>query len=62
MYKKFCNKCQRSSFSSNEVGKWICPTCGEDLTGSPYYNATTLKPLTTSPKLVQRKYSNKALV
>lgn len=31
MFRKNCYKCQRSSFSSEKRGVWICPVCGEDL-------------------------------
>jgi ribosomal protein L37AE/L43A len=37
MYKKVCSRCTRSSFSSTELGDWICPSCGNDLTNSPFY-------------------------
>lgn len=37
MYKKVCNRCTRSSFSSTETGDWICPSCGHDLTEAPFY-------------------------
>ncbi|WP_139367291.1 hypothetical protein [Metabacillus halosaccharovorans] len=32
MYKKLCNRCYHSSYSSCNVGKWFCPTCSQDLT------------------------------
>ncbi|MBG9543808.1 hypothetical protein ACOSZF_04490 [Cytobacillus firmus] len=41
MYKKVCDHCKKSSFSSSEIGKWICPICGSDLTGNPFFDAMT---------------------
>ncbi len=32
MYKKHCNRCYRSSYSSCKIGEWLCPTCNSDLT------------------------------
>jgi len=32
MYKKHCNRCYHSSYSSCNIGKWLCPTCSQDLT------------------------------
>jgi len=32
MYKKYCNRCYHSSYSSCHVGQWLCPTCNQDLT------------------------------
>lgn len=32
MYKKYCNRCFHSSYSSCNVGEWLCPTCSQDLT------------------------------
>ncbi len=32
MYKKHCNRCYHSSYSSCHVGEWLCPTCSQDLT------------------------------
>jgi ribosomal protein L37AE/L43A len=37
MYKKVCNRCTRSSFSSTEIGDWICPSCGQNITEAPLY-------------------------
>lgn len=39
MYKKFCERCQRPSFSSSETGEWKCPVCRNDLTNLPYFDA-----------------------
>jgi ribosomal protein L37AE/L43A len=41
MYKKNCQRCSRASFSSTEAGEWICPSCGNDLTASPFFQATS---------------------
>lgn len=35
MIKKHCPKCKKYSFSASANGKWICPTCGYDLTFKP---------------------------
>lgn len=32
MFKKTCTLCNKSSYSSNDKGKWICPYCANDLT------------------------------
>lgn len=32
MYKKHCTRCYHSSYSSCQVGEWLCPTCSHDLT------------------------------
>jgi ribosomal protein L37AE/L43A len=58
MYKKICNRCTRSSFSSSEYGEWLCPSCGNNLTESPFYKATILQnvSVTTTKKL--EKYKN----
>jgi ribosomal protein L37AE/L43A len=45
MYKKICNRCNRNSFSSTEIGEWLCPSCGYDLTGSPFYGLSLYEPL-----------------
>ncbi|UII56515.1 endonuclease Q family protein [Cytobacillus spongiae] len=49
MYRKNCTKCNRPSFSSSEVGKWICPICGNDLTGYPFFDAVTLERIPIYP-------------
>ncbi|WP_156791534.1 hypothetical protein [Bacillus sp. SG-1] len=41
MYKKNCQRCSRPSFSSTETGEWICPSCGNDLTASPFFHASS---------------------
>ena len=32
MYRKNCYICYRASYSSCEMGEWLCPACGNDLT------------------------------
>jgi len=32
MYMKKCTKCYKKSYSSNRLGKWVCPYCGANLT------------------------------
>jgi hypothetical protein len=32
MYRKNCYICYRASYSSCEMGEWLCPSCGNDLT------------------------------
>ncbi len=32
MYRKNCYICHRASYSSCEMGEWLCPSCGNDLT------------------------------
>jgi uncharacterized Zn finger protein (UPF0148 family) len=32
MYQKLCPKCHKSSFSSYESGRWMCPSCNNNLT------------------------------
>ncbi|KAB2336086.1 hypothetical protein F7731_11275 [Cytobacillus depressus] len=43
MYQKHCDQCHRSSFSSSELGGWLCPVCGKDLTKYPFFDAMTLE-------------------
>ncbi|MDQ0155558.1 hypothetical protein [Robertmurraya andreesenii] len=43
MYQKNCEICHRASYSSSEVGKWICPICGNDLTNQPFFDAMTFE-------------------
>ncbi|WP_176474384.1 hypothetical protein [Peribacillus simplex] len=47
MYRKNCHTCHRASFSSSEYGKWICPTCGEDLTAQKAHAALTIERINT---------------
>ncbi len=35
MFKKFCPRCKKFSYSATRGSKWICPTCGYDLTDKP---------------------------
>ncbi len=35
MVKKFCPKCRSFSYSAKTQGRWICPSCGYDLTLKP---------------------------
>jgi|GEM_PF-811650 len=32
MLEKRCTHCQRNSYSSGDLYRWICPYCGKDLT------------------------------
>lgn len=32
MYKKICPYCHRSSYSAAKESKWVCSTCGQDIT------------------------------
>lgn len=32
MLKKVCPYCGKSSYSASDRGKWICPSCDEDIT------------------------------
>ncbi len=43
VYRKDCSRCMRPSFSSSEIGEWICPICGKDLTDAPFFHAITLE-------------------
>lgn len=52
LYRKNCHKCLRASFSSAEYGKWLCPTCGEDLTVQKAHDALTIERINTP----QRNY------
>lgn len=45
MYRKNCDKCYRASYSSNEIGEWLCPVCGNNLTQHPFFDAMTLEKL-----------------
>jgi len=35
MLKKYCEECQRYSYSTSDSGQWRCPSCGADLTEAP---------------------------
>lgn len=35
MVRKFCPKCRKDSYSSCAEGRWLCPTCGHDLSSAP---------------------------
>ncbi|MBN8202414.1 hypothetical protein [Bacillus sp. NTK034] len=41
MYQKVCEHCKKTSFSSSEIGEWLCPVCGSDLTDNPFFDAMT---------------------
>lgn len=43
MYRKNCDRCLRPSYSSSEIGKWICPICQNDLTDYPFFDAITFE-------------------
>lgn len=43
MYRKNCDRCKRPSYSSSEVGEWLCPVCGHDLTRYPFFQAVSLE-------------------
>ncbi|WP_411388020.1 hypothetical protein [Rossellomorea vietnamensis] len=60
MYKKICNRCTRSSFSSSENGEWLCPSCGNNLTESQFYKATIFQNITQSVTSIKKleKYKN----
>lgn len=45
VYRKNCERCFRPSFSSSEVGEWLCPVCGNDLTRQSFFDATTMEQL-----------------
>jgi ribosomal protein L37AE/L43A len=49
MYKKLCPKCHKSSFSSCDSGKWLCPSCNADLTAITLHDAQ--KTRTNRPQL-----------
>ncbi|MEH7121933.1 hypothetical protein V7149_21590 [Bacillus sp. JJ1503] len=43
MYQKNCDQCHRPSYSSSEIGSWLCPVCGKDLTTYPFFDALTME-------------------
>ncbi|MBY0122944.1 hypothetical protein [Bacillus sp. S/N-304-OC-R1] len=43
MYQKNCDRCIRPSFSSSEIGEWLCPICGNNLTAYPFFDAMTME-------------------
>ncbi|MFO1443339.1 hypothetical protein KDN24_08975 [Bacillus sp. Bva_UNVM-123] len=55
MYQKNCDRCNRPSFSSSEMGKWICPVCGQDLTTYPFFNAMTMERINVNSFPFQKK-------
>ncbi len=58
MYKKICTRCTRSSFSSSEIGEWICPSCGYDLTQSQFYKATMIQNVSQKVMPIKKKIEN----
>jgi uncharacterized Zn finger protein (UPF0148 family) len=56
MYRKNCDRCFRPSFSSSEFGSWICPTCGNDLTEYPFFDAFLLERLQIKAQLQDYKH------
>ncbi|MDZ5473525.1 hypothetical protein SM124_17560 [Bacillus sp. 31A1R] len=62
MYRKDCDKCLRSSYSSSEFGEWACPICGNDLTNHPFFDAITFERIhvnMSSKKLKMYKQKDK---
>ncbi|MFJ8070397.1 hypothetical protein ACIQZD_15795 [Peribacillus sp. NPDC096447] len=54
MYRKNCHTCHRASFSSAEYGKWLCPTCGEDLTEQKAMDALTMERINTQQRNIKK--------
>ncbi|WP_409290479.1 hypothetical protein [Peribacillus sp. SCS-37] len=50
MYRKNCYRCSRPSFSCSEMGKWLCPYCGNDLSLQKHFNAVAFEKI-----MVERK-------
>lgn len=59
MYQKNCDKCNHPSFSSSEIGEWLCPVCGSNLTKRAFYDAMTLEQIHVLFKKIAKphKYS-----
>jgi len=55
MYQKNCDRCNRPSFSSSEIGEWICPVCGNDLTTYPFFDAMTMERINTKALPLRKK-------
>lgn len=55
MYRKNCDKCYRPSYSSTEMGEWLCPICGNDLTSYPFFDAITLERMIVNIIPIQQK-------
>jgi len=60
VYRKNCDRCNRPSFSSSEVGEWLCPICGNDLTRYPFFNAISLEKVATLSNWKKQKYKKSA--
>lgn len=58
MYRKNCNRCNRPSYSSSEMGEWVCPVCGNDLTKAPFFYANTLEKAMVKPTWKKDLYRN----
>lgn len=56
LYRKNCDRCNRPSFSSSEVGEWLCPVCGNDLTRYPFFNAISLEKVTNLSRWKKNRY------
>lgn len=50
MYRKNCDRCNRPSYSSSEIGEWLCPVCGQDMTGYPFFNSVSLEKVAILPR------------
>lgn len=55
MYRKNCERCNRPSYSSSEFGEWFCPTCGNNLTHHPFFDAITFEQIHVKTILMQHK-------
>lgn len=55
MYQKHCDRCNRPSYSSSEIGEWLCPVCGKNLTMYPFFDAMTMERINVKALPLQKK-------
>lgn len=55
MYQKNCDRCNRPSYSSSEIGEWLCPVCGHDLTVYPFFDVKTMERINVKALPFQKK-------
>ncbi len=57
MFQKNCYTCNRPSFSSDDRGQWVCPSCGKDLSSQRAFESGGV-PSFFSSLLPYLKYKN----
>lgn len=61
VFRKNCDRCNRPSFSSSDIGEWLCPVCGHDLTRYPFFNAISLEKVAKFPRWKNDAYKKNSV-